>query len=550
MRYNTSFRGPFKGKALRRIKQAAAIVLAAAAIALGSGMSAAAAQKSETVYARLDQSGKVEHVYVVNRLIGSYTDYGSYTDIKNLSTTSVPSIEGDRISFPDEYVEGGLYYQGTAVGELPIVVSIRWYLDGKDVLAENLSGATGRLKIHIQSKPNVLCNENVRSGLATQISVPMNMKKAENISSNGASTAVVGSTATVSHVILPGESGELVIEADIRDFEMDAITIALVNSQWGAFTEDFDALEDGIGEMLDGAWDMADGMSELKSGAGALTKGAKELNDGLGRLAANGSPLTAGMSQYGDGLSEYFSGAEQIAPASASIKSGLQEMARKGAEISGGISGISVGLNGISGSSGDLKALAQSLLTSEDESVRTLAAGTLGLIGSVESVSGNLSNASGGLDAYMAGVSQAALDYAEFDDAVMSLAQGAQPLRAGFAELRSGVADYTDGVSQSAQGMQRMYRYLKRLPSGMQELMDAQEEFKSGLSEIKDGINSSLINTDQSPPVSFASPYKNKPQSVQYVLMTSGIEKPKIEKQPAENGNGKTVADRFIDLFR
>ncbi len=547
MKYKADCLAVQKTKGFGMAKKVAAVLLIIACIALSSGM-AAAVQKSETVYAKLSNSGRVDNIYVVNRLIGSYTDFGSYTDIKNLSTTSVPSVDGDMISFPDSYVEGGLYYQGTAKGELPVSVNIRWSLDGKSISADSLCGASGRLNIRLNITPNELCDENVRKGLTTQISVPLNMKKAENISSNGASMTTAGSTATISHMILPGESSELVVEAIISDFEMEPITIALVNSNWTAFSDDIGELEDGIGEMIDGASDMADGMSELKSGAGSLTKGAKDLSNGLGTLSASGSLLSESAVQYGDGLNDYFTGAESIPPVSAAIQTGLNELAQNGQGISDGIAAVSGGLDELCSNTAGLAALAQSLLSSDDESVRELASGTIDLIDGIESVSGNLSSASAGLSNYMAGVNQTAAEYADFDDAAASLAQGVQPLREGYAELKSGIASYTDGVSQSAQGAQRIYRYLKRMPGGIQQLMDAQEEFKSGLNEMKDGID--MPKAEDNTAVSFASPSKNKPLSVQYILMTKGIEKPKTIQPPADDGNGKTVIDRFLDLFR
>ncbi len=529
-------------------KRVAAIIISLAVFTVSG--KAAFAQKSETVYAKLGNSGEVECVYVVNRLAGSYTDYGSYTDIKNLSTTSVPKIEGDKISFPDAYVEGGLYYQGTVKSELPLSVNISWTLNGTPIAAEELSGADGKLNIDIDCKPNELCNENVRKGLTAQISVPLNTKKAENIKSNGASVTNVGNTATVSHIILPGESGKLTIEAEIKDFEMEPITIALVSNKLSAYLDDINALEDGLAEMIDGAKDMSGGMSELKSGTGSLTKGAKKLSEGLKELSANGMALSDGISKYEDGLNKYFGGIENVAPASLEIKNGLNSLAQNGQGLSDGIKAISGGLKGISSSSSDLKLLAQSLLSSEDEQVRALAHGAISLVDGVGLVSGNLSAASDNLGDYMLGVNQTATGYAALNDAIAAIAQGAEPLRKSFASLNGGVKSYAQGVSQGYKGAQRIYKYLKRVPKGIQELMDAQEEFRNGLNEIKDGLDESPFLSDDNPIVSFVSPDKNKPASVQYVMMSKGIEKSKQPVTIIDNGKDKTVVDRFLDLFR
>ena len=115
--------------------------------------------------------GSVDRIYVVNQLFSEYTDYGTYADINNLSTTSVPTVEGDKITFPDEYVEGGLYYQGTMTGELPLTFDIDYKLDGKPTSAESLASAAGRLQLSITASPNEKCDPAVREGLMAQITV-------------------------------------------------------------------------------------------------------------------------------------------------------------------------------------------------------------------------------------------------------------------------------------------------------------------------------------------------------------------------------------------
>lgn len=537
---------------LRKLYKYAAGALALI-IAFSIGIPASlAGSKNETVYAKLASDGSVEQIFVVNQLMGSYTDYGQYTNIKNLSTLTSPSVEGDKISFPDESVSGGLYYQGSMEGELPIKTAILWYLDGQAVNADTLVGASGKLKIAISTVPNPLCDERVRDGLTTQISVPLSLEKASNIRAEGATTVVAGSTATISHVVMPDESGILIIEADVQDFEMDPISITLIRMEMslGGFTEDIDELESGMDEMADGAQQMADGMSELKSGVKSLSGGMKDLSGGLDELATQGQKLAENMVLYGQGLGEYFSGIQSLAPASSEISAGLGQLADNGAKVSLGVSALSQGLSGIAGGSGELKALAQMLASSDDEAVRALAEGTLELIGTVSTVSEKAGAAASGVEGYVAGVGKFASEYAAFDKGIAALDGG--ELTKGFDGLQSGTKKYVDGVAQSADGLRSIRKHLNKLPPSLQELIDAQIEFRDGINEAGDGIAKAKdgFSTSVKTAVSFASPDKNKAASVQYILTAPEISKPKIEKELTEQQQEKTFFERFADLFR
>lgn len=511
-----------------------------------------AAGKNETVYAKLKSDGSVEQIFIVNQLMSSYTDYGVYSDIRNLSTLTSPVIEGDKISFSDEAVEGGLYYQGSVEGELPIKTAILWYLDGRAVSADELGGATGRLKLAISTASNPLCDERVRDGLTTQISVPLSLKKASNILAEGATMVVAGSTATISYVVMPDEAGTLIIEADVRDFEMDTISITLIRTQMslGGFSEDIDELESGIDDMADGAQQMADGMSELKSGVRSLSGGVKDLSGGLDELASQGQKLAENMGLYGQGLGEYFSGLQSLKTASSKIRNGLNELKDNGAAVSAGVAGIHNGLENIAGGSGELKALAQMLFSSEDEAVRALATGTLELIGAVGAVSGHAGAAASGVEGFVSGVNKLAEEYTAFDEGMEALS-GAE-VGQGFDALLDGTKKYVDGVSQSADGLRSINKHLNKLPPSLQELIDAQIEFKDGIAEAGDGIAKAKesFSSDEKGAVSFASPDKNTAASVQYILTAPSISKPKIEKELSEQQHEKTFFERFADLFR
>jgi putative membrane protein len=532
------------------------------ALASGEGSTAetsgtpSGTSKNETVYAMLNSDGSVDRIYVVNQLFGEYTDYGTYTDIKNLSTSSVPTVQGDKITFPDEYVEGGLYYQGTMTGELPLTFDIDYKLDGKPTSAESLAGAAGRLQLSITASPNEKCDPAVREGLMAQITVQLDTRCAENISAPDATVVIVGKTTTINYIVLPGESGMLAVTADVQDFHMDATTITLLKGTIAAsgIDEKLDEFDDGFDDMLSGANDMVDGTTELKDGMSSLVDGMGSLNRGLGKLNSGGKTLVSGMSEYGDKLDSFLVGVEGLAQASAGIQSGLSDLSENGEAIAQGISDISANLSGLSEGSAQLKALAKTLAGSADPNVAALADGVLQTLGAVEGLADGLKTASAGLNSYMSGVAQAATEYGKFHAGLQELAEGGSQLGGAYDEILSGVKDYAGGVSKSAAGAKTFYNAIKTLPDDIQTLIDGQIEFRDGIAEARDEINETvgMFVPDDDPPVSFASPLKNRPASVQYILTTPAIEKKKVSEtqQAEETAARENFFTRLADLFK
>jgi len=120
--------------------------------------------------------------------------------------------------------------------------------------------------------------------------------------------------------------------------------------------------------------------------------------------------------------------------------------------------------------------------------------------------------------------------------------------------MLDGADDYTGGVSKSATGAKKIYNSIKNLPDDIQSLIDGQIEFRDGISTAQNEMNetTSLFVPDDDPPVSFASPDKNHPNSVQYILTTPTIEKKKAEavRQQEETVAKEDFMTRLAALFK
>src|SRR5699024_3075603 len=106
----------------------------------------------------LDHRGAVQNMYVVNSFFiskhGEINDYGSYTQLKNLTNLEdVSQDDNKHVSFMAE--EDQFFYQGELENKpLPWDSSIKYVLDGNEVEAKNLVHKSGDLVIHIETNKN------------------------------------------------------------------------------------------------------------------------------------------------------------------------------------------------------------------------------------------------------------------------------------------------------------------------------------------------------------------------------------------------------------
>ena len=138
---------------------AASAAAASSGDASASSTSDASSPKEEAVYGILEHDGSVKDLYVVNIFNndGSITDYGSYSEVRNLTTSEKLVSDGDRITINTTAKK--FYYQGTLQKkELPWEKAIKYNMDDKQVSAGELAGKSGRLKIAVSVKRNDKAN--------------------------------------------------------------------------------------------------------------------------------------------------------------------------------------------------------------------------------------------------------------------------------------------------------------------------------------------------------------------------------------------------------
>lgn len=179
--------------------------------------------KDEVVYARLSPDGKPGVLYVVNGfeadVATEVTDYGSYSKVFPLAPSDSFHYGEDSAKF--SMPAGRFYYQGALdQGVLPWTIELAYTLNAQPVTPDALSGAQGHLEMTLRVTP-VEEMRKYADSLALQITFSLDREKCFNITADRATAAIAGNKQTLSYIILPGQSAEYVLGADVENFSME-----------------------------------------------------------------------------------------------------------------------------------------------------------------------------------------------------------------------------------------------------------------------------------------------------------------------------------------
>ena len=491
-------------KKLALILSLVIILTSAAPIAI-----AAPSPKEEVIYGILGHDGSVEDLYVVNIFDGGHiTDYGIYNKLSNLTTKDALTQSDDMITINTESKK--FYYQGNLTStELPWNIEIKYYMDDKEIQAKDLAGRNGKLKITLSITKNPAISDTFYDNYGLQISVILDNKLSTNIVAENATIAEAGGSKQLNFTVLPGNPFEGTITADVKDFEMEAISINAIrlafdiNFDSSQFTGQFSDLIKGIENLDDGAGELLAGLDELSSGIDDYVNGLNAFKNGIGQLSSGAKELYTGASSLSLGLSE-------LVKQNTNINNGALVLQNTAFDA------VNSQLQGMG--------LKLPLLTADNYSnvlsnIPDLEMVKLQLDGIIQFVQG--------LKGYTDGVSQ---------------------LGIGAGELTEGIKEFSDSSGEIVASANAIYDGAVKINSGIDELRDGLATYKNGTNEFRNktsGINNDIdkqINTLLNEisgagdmVESFVSDKNTEISSVQFVLKTAPIELPEAAAvEPAE----------------
>ena len=478
---------------------ASALVLAGCLLAGAALPALAASAKEEVIYANLDASGTVTGVYAVNSFAvqagDTVTDHGSYTAVRNMTTTDPLKHSGDTVT-ATVAEDGKLYYEGTmdTATALPWLVKLTYMLDGAEIAPEELGGKSGALAIRLQVSRNPACTGDFFDQYALQVTMTLDTDRAQNIVADGATMANVGSNKQLSYILLPGSDSDVTVTADVTDFAMNAISLNGVKLRLnldldGAdLTGMLDRLQGGSVQLDDGANALADGIAQVQAGLDTLNGKSGELTGGSAKVKAALTQMQTAL----NGVSASTDQLTTLLDASTQIQNGIAQLDAGAAQLDEQVSYDAYkailkenGLDLDQLKDGNAKAMEQleqlARVMPQLKDVILLLKGSSANIDAMETY---LNTVHDGVAQLHAGSSTLNSQYGQFDAGVRQLANaltgmlgnlsvltdGVNQLASRYGQLDSGLNAYTDGVAQLKAGVQQLTDGAARLTAGTGEL--------------------------------------------------------------------------------
>lgn len=479
--------------------------------------------KEEVVYGILNMDGSVNNLYVVNIFNGGIVnDYGSYSKIINMSTSEKIIQSGDHISLNTKADK--FYYQGYLISkDLPWSITVRYYLDGKEVTGADLAGRSGRLNIRMTVKQNNKIDSVFYNNYALQIGLLLDNNLCSDIKADNATIAEAGGKKQITYTVLPGNGINADVTAVVHDFEMEPITINGIKLSLGLnvdtseFTEQISELTDAIIGLDDGAKELLLGLNKLSDGMQKYTDGMKAFKNGLGEFTDGLAMLNTGATEVSKGLSELTKQNAMLVNGSMSIQQAVFD------SVNIQLKGMGLGLP---------------VLTKDNYSA-------------VLSPIPNLADVKKQLDSVVM-FTQGLKGYT---DGVAALDKGASDLASGTAKLQPSSAVIVASANELYNAGAELNKGIKELRKGLNEYKDGTKEFRdrtSGLSsEVDDKINELIggITGKGDKAVSFVSDKNKEVSDVMFVLKTASINISEVEKEVPEKPVKLNFWQKLLKLF-
>ena len=279
-------------------------------IATQVGSVGSSVDKEESVYIVADAAGGAKEVIVSDWLKNTsgaktITDNTDLKDIVNVKGDETYTTKGDDIVWDAEGSD--IYYQGTTDKALPVDMNITYYLDGKEISAEDLVGKSGDVKIRFDYSNNATYEAEIK-GEETEVYVPFTTMTAMMLPTDRFSDVTVtngkvmseGNNNIVMGLAFPGLTDSLdldreeladkdieipeyfEVEAKVNDFKLDmTLTVALSDAlsdihltdsiDLSSVEESVDDLKDATGQLEDGSKALADGVKTLSEKTGEFS---------------------------------------------------------------------------------------------------------------------------------------------------------------------------------------------------------------------------------------------------------------------------------------
>lgn len=321
-----------------------AVVLAAAAVIGGTPLPVFAGSPSvdtdEAVYVNLDYYGARTQTSIVKGCslngIRSFTDYGVYTDVTNMSSHVEPVRTEDGVTWnlPEDSKER-FYYECQMDNEsliLPWDFDISYKLNGVPAEAEKLAGASGLVAIDVVCTPNQKAKEYYRNNMLLQVGTAVNMEDVNTIAAPGSQTQSLGTYKVILFAAVPGETATFHLEIGTSDFETPGIIMMMIPGTLDQMREIKDIREakdtfsDSAEELIDSMNDVLDKLDGLTNGVATTKAGLQQLQEAKARFDASKDTMTASTDQGIEELAGLSTALNELSPDIDNVQHTMQDI--------------------------------------------------------------------------------------------------------------------------------------------------------------------------------------------------------------------------------
>ena len=297
----------------------------------------------ETLYVNLDYYGKETDSSVVKGVtlngIRSFSDYGTYKDITNMSNYAKPAVDGDTVTWQlPEDTKDRFYYEcqlnnGEVV--LPWDFDISYKLNGIPKEAQDLLHADGLVEIDVHCIPNKNANTYYQNNMLLQVATMVDMEDVNSVEAPGAQIQSLGTYKAVLFAAVPGQEKTFHIEISSHDFESSGVIMMMVPgtldqiSDIADVKEAKDTFKDSADELLDGMNEMLDTLHNISNGMDVTKKGLSQLQGARENFDASKDEIISKTDASIDGLEAANQKISQLAPDIMANKQGLDDVNNK-----------------------------------------------------------------------------------------------------------------------------------------------------------------------------------------------------------------------------
>lgn len=502
----------------------------------------AAFTKDETVYSNLKSNGESYKTIVSTHLENTddekiLKDLTNLLNIENTSSDETFSQDGETLIW--EANSNDIYYKGESKQELPVKISIKYELDGKEISANEIAGKTGNVKITIEfenkEEHKVRVNgkdETMYTPFVVACGTYINNEKNKNIEVKNGKIIDDGSKTMIVGLALPGMKESLNINSDkieipekieitmaAIDFEMNNIISVItpkiieesdldifdeldkiysqVNTLQSASQElenGAKSLEDGTNEFSNKSVEFNSAINEFSNGMSRAHSSYNEINSGIEELNNKSGALQSGSKQLSDGLSQVENGVNQMKAGLSNSADSINQLVTGTQDLANGMQQL--GNTVVATDNSETIKLLNSQIEKDKETIATLKANTAklqGILTTSELPEEAETVITEQIKANAEAITNLTYDYNYLSNIVVKLTQTDAQMGA----LKQSITTLSNGANQVNTGVKTLAGSIQTLSSGLETLSGSTGQLSQGANSLYNGTKQLSAGTYQ-----------------------------------------------------